>query len=243
MRLNSYLNEIIVIDVDIDVIIKTLKKDCSQILQYYKTQSPLYRGAITSGVFFPKTGHKKRNPKDTPRWAHDYLNAKLQLKFGWNVRDGVSVSTQHRQASAYGTVHVIFPVNGFKWAYLQKIEDMFTFIDDHMYNIEMDNFKADPEAWKEKMKGYSHGNFKQVETTSPYRAAGLDAVLDEVVNRYTDKPWKGHVGEVLFNTKKYYLLNLGLADQFTTGGVLTSDGVADLFAKLDIFQKVAVTIK
>jgi len=239
MRLNSYLNEII--EVDTDIIIKTLKKDCNHILRYYKTQGPLYRGIITQGVFFPKTGHdthRGRNPKDTPKWAHDYLNAKLQLKFGWNVRDGVSVSTQHRQADSYGTVHVFFPVNGFKWAYIKSISDMFTFIDDSLGVIDTRKFNQGYEKydeWNEKFgSDDSRGNFKMTKSTTPYREAGLDDVLDEVVEKYTDKPWTGHVGEVLFNTKKYYMLNLGLLDVQPS---------LNVFKELDIFQKVAVTIR
>lgn len=236
MRLNSYINEKIL--VDLEKIITTLKKDCGHILRYYKTQGPLYRGIITQGVFFPKVGHDTgRNPKDTPKWAHDYMNDKLQSKFGWKVRDGVSVSTQHRQAVAYGTVHVFFPVNGFKWAYIKDVKDVFQFIDDNIGVIDTRKFNSGYEgydAWNEKFgPDDSRGNFKLTKSTSPYREAGLDDVLDEVVEKYTDKPWKGHVGEVLFDTKKYYMLNLGFLD----------DEAVDLFKELDIFQHAAVTIK
>jgi hypothetical protein len=186
-------------------------------------------------VFFPKAGHdtyRGRTPKDTPKWAHDYMNAKLQLKFGWNVRDGVSVSTRFAQARGYGTVHIFFPVNGFKWAWIKGVKDVFQFIDDQLGVIDMqkfnDGYKANDEWNAQFGPEDSRGNFKMTKSTTPYREAGLDAVLDEVVERYTDKPWMGHEGEILFNTKKYYMLNIGLLGQETA---------KEVFDDLDIFKK------
>ena len=66
------------------------------------------------------------------------------------------------------------------------------------------------------------GNFKKITSKSPYREAGLDKILMDVVNEYTNEKWNIHSGEILFNCKKYYLINAQI--------------IKDVSDELEIFQ-------
>ena len=219
MRLNRYITEV---KFDISRAVGLIQRDCGQILKHYKTYNPLYRGTgfenspfITNNVG-ARLG--ERRPKDTPLWAHEYMNDKLTKKFGWPVRDGLSVTVKVDQARAYGNTYFFFPTNGYKWAYIIGVGDAFQYIDDHISMIDLEKFQTGPEdewkKWNDELDAgdHAHGNFKKTKKDSPYRAAGLDAALDKVIDQYTDAPWNRANGEILFNTKKYYLVSTRYAE-------------------------------
>ena len=236
MRLNHYITE--VARFDIGRAAELIRKECSQILKHYKRNDPLYRGiGFENSPFITNNVGARlgdRRPKDTPLWAHEYMNKGLTKKFGWPVRDGISVSVKYMQARAYGETYFFFPTNGFKWAYVKGVQDVFQFIDDEIGMIDNRKYQAGgAEEWKKwndelDAGNHAHGNFKMIKKDSPYRTEGLDDVLDTVINMYTAGPWNRANGEVLFNTKKYFMLNtkyaqnvsdkLGIWDEYVRSG-------------------------
>ena len=218
MRLNRYITE--VIRFDIGRAVGLIQKECKQILKYYKSNDPLYRGigAENSPFITNNVGARlgDRRPKDTPLWAHEYMNKGLIKKFGWPGRDGISVTGKYMQALAYGNTYFFFPTDGFKWVYVKGVRDIFQYIDDAIMVIQLDKSHLSGDAkleWYEKMEGHDHGNFKMTKKDSPYRDEGLDDVLDKVIDKYTDQPWNRANGEILFNTKKYFMVNTQFAKE------------------------------
>jgi hypothetical protein len=169
-----------------------LKKNCSQILRIYKTYAPLWRGTSKWELYNPIEQHKGhvgtgRDPKDTPKVIHDYLNAGMKKKIGWNVRDGVPVSTDWEQSKNYGDPQIFFPFNGFKWAYVKSSRDVFITLDDMVYNA--------------LTKG-----LKRITALDIKKEEWLRNEMDRIIANTTNKPWtKGHHGEIFFNVKQYYL--------------------------------------
>ena len=77
MRLTKFINEFedFPIAAELLDISKKLKKDCSQFLKLLQTNPVLFRGISNpDSNFVLKKGHLKgRDPKDMPRFLHDYL--------------------------------------------------------------------------------------------------------------------------------------------------------------------------
>lgn len=218
MKLKQYLNEIID-----DAQINEIRTKCSDIIKIYKSQKILYRGTNTISDNIEK--HKQRptrKPKDTPQWAHDYLNTGLKKKFGWSVRNGLSSSTVLGQAIGYGTVFIVFPENGFKHAFLPNIKDMWIYLDWQMIELTTKGPHASELIQKLKDGDHSIGNLKKVKANSPYREAGLDETLDDIIKLYTDKSWKTHEGEVLINSKYYWMVNNLYLPKLGIGNLLKS---------------------
>jgi len=186
MRLKSYITEI-TFDQKILPIRKTLERDCKEILQFYRYGKFLYRGIRTNDsdpIFLTKTPRDDRRPKDTAESIHDYMNKLYKKKFGWEVRNGISVSTSYGQADAYGNVHVFFPADGFKYVWHPDIYD---FTNDFAGDW-MDSRSFDPD---------------------PTFNIDFQTAAQQLVDTSYDKNIKGAYGynrEMMFWAPKYYLL-------------------------------------
>ncbi len=168
-------------------IAETLKRDCKQILQFYKQGRYLYRGIRVNSsdpTFVEKKFHPDRRPKDTVQGIHDYMNKLYKEKFGWEVRSGISVTSAFTQASMYGGVFIFLPVDGFKFVYNLEIFD-FT-----------DDFAGEWTDTGHRWIGKDDFHFKK----------NAQAVVDDS----KDTNLKGAFGyqrEIMFWCKKYYLLS------------------------------------
>jgi hypothetical protein len=192
MRLKSYITE--VKDLSYEEIRTILERDCKEILQFYRYGRLLYRGIRTNDsdpIFVTKTPRDDRRPKDTSEYIHDYMNKLYKKKFGWEVRNGISVSNSFAQADAYGNVHVFFPVDGFKYVWHPDIYDFTNdFAGEHMSDWNSD----------------------------PTDDLDFQIAAQQLVDTSYDKNIKGAYGyhrEIMFWAPKYYLLrNIYYEDVF-----------------------------
>ncbi len=182
-----------------DEIAEILKRDCKQILKFYNMGQFLYRGIRVNASdpdFIEKKYHEDRKPKDTPKSIHDYMNKLYKKKFGWPVRNGISVTSSFTQASMYGNAYVFLPVDGFKFVYNLEIYDFTNdFVGDYVES-------PDPSV------------FYAPNLHSDFRDAAQDVVDDS-----KDSNLKGAFGyqrEIMFWCKKYYLLSHVMDDIIKT---------------------------
>lgn len=128
MRLHQYLiNESGGITLTEDELVDTITKGCSQWLKE-SNGIPVYRGIVNP----PKTGVDKlmprtdRRPRDTNIDLHMAIDEGLNDRFGWKPRsEGVFVTGDIKRANKYGFEHVIFPVNGYKYIWSPKVDDLY----------------------------------------------------------------------------------------------------------------------
>jgi hypothetical protein len=134
MRLTKYLTEgtkyfKVPYEIELEDAVKMIEKDCSQVLRVYKAHQKVFFRGVDSGTlkgtFLKKTPHKNRRPLSTNLAVHMYMNEYLKKKFGWPVRNGVSVSSDANQAEAYGHIHMFIPANGFKYAWNPYVHDLY----------------------------------------------------------------------------------------------------------------------
>ena len=109
--------------------IETLQRECSQ---YLKLKVELFRGVADNTINVRRiTPRIDREPRDTNKFTHNYINDLFQKKFGWGVRsEGVFVSSNWHTAHSYvrdnnGMVYRFFPVNGYKYVWSPKVDDFF----------------------------------------------------------------------------------------------------------------------
>ena len=208
---------------DVDRIVDALKKDCSQILRYYKTQPPLWRGiSLAENENDPlmlKKGHMqdKRDPRDMPEEIHDFINDFMMKKIKWPIRNGVPVTTQYNQSRSYGVPRMFFPFNGFKFAFIPKVYDLYL-------KLDMINHK-----WT--------GHILTNKGTNDFlKSAGAKKEAEKLLSTVETKSWAKHNGEVFFNTKFYYLydpmhMGFGIDDKGDP-----EDRSYIIFQKLGIFK-------
>jgi hypothetical protein len=200
-------------------VVEKLRKNCSHILKFYQSQSPLWRGAFKWEKQDPLELHQGRvstgrNPKDTPKFVHDYLNAGMKKKVGWPVRNGIPVTTVHMQAKTYGDKLIFFPFNGFKWAYTIGVRDLYIELDDEVVHR-------------------SFGSVRSVTKHFVEDNPWFTEKMDDLIKKTTNKPWKDHLGEVFFNVKKYYLYDPSVIG-FVQGDGKSIDGNEYIFKELGL---------
>lgn len=195
-------------------IVERLQKDCSQILKAYKTQPVLWRGAFRWESGNPlelrkgRGTRRPREPRDTAKFMHDYLNAGMKKKVGWPVRSGVPVTTEYDQASSYGKEMIFFPYDGYKYAYVDGMRDLYIYLDDVLFR-----------ALGKEPKRMTKSDFDFLDqkpvtldfklgTTGKDVATGYEILDSLIQTTVANKPWKNHTGEIFFNTKFYYLLDV-----------------------------------
>jgi len=184
MRLVEFLNE----NKRIDVIIKTLKRDCSIFLKEIKgSQRFLFRGiedtpeikaSVRGDIFLRKSRISSgRKPLSMRQKLHDILNRIFYKKFGWNVRDGVFVTSQYGVADTYGHPWIFFPKGSYKYAWSPNAYDLFAKLPHHRY----DELPLD-----------------------------IEEILEEELRHYKDNDLKTPINqyrEISFNCEEYYLVN------------------------------------
>ena len=203
MRLKHYIIENISTE-EVNKVRNLITKNCSDISKLYKKHNKVfYRGTSDSKPFLEKKGRlTDRKPRDTNIEIHNQLNRLFKKEFGWPVRNGISASNSHGQtkyyAGEYGTSYVFFPINEFKYCWSKSYSDL--------YNDAPFMKRDFPKQWsnkeiKEWVDKYMNEFTSIIET---YTDKNLDKVL-----RMGDTSFDNR-REVMFNSKKYYLVSLEL---------------------------------
>lgn len=225
MRLKGYLHQSIqeqhfkVIS-DPKHIAELVNKNCSQILKEYQriNRPALFRGiggSMANRDFVQKEGRiKDRIPKDTPEWAHKYMNKRAQELYGWPVRNGISTTTDLNQAGTYGRAFAIFPFDGFKFAFIDSIYDLFSAIDNKMNTI-FGNISDPEDAQYDLFQKYGEQlwNFQSVRQPIPEVESIIDYFIEGMETQYLKYAWggPGNQTEVMINSKYYYLVAVNIA--------------------------------
>lgn len=222
MRLKGYLHQSIQeqhskIPSDPKHIAELVEKNCSQILkEYRRINGPgLFRGikGIKSNRdFVLQQGRiEDRRPKDTPLWAHKYMNKRAIDLYGWPVRNGIPTTTKLDQASGYGRAFAFFPFDGYKFAYLDGISDLFSVIDNEL-NKEFSGASNPDDYHYDKFVKYGEKlwNFQSLDTPLPEVEAILDRMIEGMETQYLKYAFQSQA-EVFFNTKNYYLVAVRIA--------------------------------
>lgn len=189
MKLLHYINEQVKTETIIDELLK-----CTEILREYRSlHRVFYRGyaAGKGSLFLEKQGRVEsgRNPMSTHGVIHKYLNDGFTEKFGWPARNGVFVSANISHTHMYGRPHVFFPTNGFKYIWNRNIIDLYQTLP---VGVEM--LEKDPENGEYAHKIKDDAKEKLDNWIKGYKDFGLHKALDTSA-------------EVMFNSKKFYMLN------------------------------------
>ena len=227
MRLKGYLHQSIqeqhskVIS-DPKHIAELVEKNCSQILKEYRRidRPALFRGIKGSKAnrdFVLQQGRiKDRIPKDTPPWAHKYMNKRAQELYGWPVRNGISTTTDLNQAGGYGRAFAFFPFNGFEFAYIDGVYDLFSAIDSKMDKVFAEVYKETDAQYDLFQKyGEQLWNFQSVKQPIPEIESIIDYYIEGMETQYLKYAWSipGKQTEVMVNTKNYYLVAVNIASE------------------------------
>jgi hypothetical protein len=128
-------------------IVATLQADCAPYIavlkQMHNPEAALFRGS-DSGQ--PDVGHIKlieprtnRNPLDTPKPIHDFINDEFEERFNYPYRNGLFVCGNSKTASAYGALCAVFPIGPLKFIWSSTIEDMSSRVTAIMDKIEYEH--------------------------------------------------------------------------------------------------------
>jgi len=89
----------------------------------------MYRGIHakeSKSPIFISQSPKNRIPTDTPGNIHKLLDDLFLQKFGWRARsDALFCSGDMAQAGFYGATYEIYPANGFKFVWSERIRDLY----------------------------------------------------------------------------------------------------------------------
>lgn len=139
----------------LDKLVKTIAKECSQVLPYYrKAKLVLVRGTEGPTAFVGRSW-EKREPKDSSEELQKYYDMILK-KAGFKALRSNSIFTTSDmgQADKYGDVYVIFPKNGFAFHWNKHESDLV--LDDRylIFNYDLiDDIVRDVYNWYEKKTG------------------------------------------------------------------------------------------
>jgi hypothetical protein len=120
---------------DLSIFIRELFKNCSDMMSIFKkdTRLKLYRGSKRSTPNFSLTrydiGNRQKKIEqgstDTPELLNQRMNLHHSADSGLPFRYGMFCTGAALDATEYGKLSVIFPMNGFKFCYSPKIRDLY----------------------------------------------------------------------------------------------------------------------
>lgn len=119
--------------VKMDNLFKALAKHCKEIIKVYKElnrnnfdrQKFLFRGIKSSDDAVYGKPFDARKPKDSNRDLHDLVNGTINnLGFEANRENAMFVSGDRGQASNYGSLYIMFPMDGFKFTWSKTVKDL-----------------------------------------------------------------------------------------------------------------------
>jgi len=192
-----------------------LKKNCSEIIKFYKKMTPppigrmFYRFMKVSipdyKVFIPP---KNREPLSSAPWIQKMVDDALEERFGWRPRSsGVFALSLYpglfappQEISDYGKTYMFFPYDGYEYIWSEKISDLYLIfpyskLDRHYADIKKTIMSASRNE-TDFEKNLAEWKIKFEEWMDTYRDTGLENALNVR---------KGY--EVMFKCKKYVLVN------------------------------------
>jgi hypothetical protein len=105
--------------------IELIKKHCSKWIKESKGE-PAFRGMLGKPQWGKFRVRQDRIPKDTPKWAHEMIDADFEKKFKWKPRtQGLFVTGNDDQADVYGDPYLVFPIGNFKILWSPDVEDLY----------------------------------------------------------------------------------------------------------------------
>ena len=119
--------------VKLESLLKGLKKNCKDVLQVYKKlidtgqdMTFMYRGITkTSADALYGKPFEARKPKDSNAILHKILLDKMtEMGIKANRQNTTFMTGRYSQADGYGTVYIMFPVDGFDFSWSTKIGDL-----------------------------------------------------------------------------------------------------------------------
>ena len=119
--------------VKMDNLFKALAKHCKEIIKVYKELNRnnfdrerfLFRGIKSSDDAVYGKPFEARKPKDSNRDLHDLVNGTINnLGFEANRENAMFVSGDRGQASNYGSLYIMFPMDGFKFTWSKTVKDL-----------------------------------------------------------------------------------------------------------------------
>ncbi len=119
--------------VKLESLLKGLKKNCKDVLRVYKKlidtgqdMTFMYRGITkTSADAVYGKPFEARKPKDSNATLHKILLDKMtEMGIKANRQNTTFMTGRYSQADGYGTVYIMFPVDGFDFSWSTKIGDL-----------------------------------------------------------------------------------------------------------------------
>lgn len=109
-----------------DKLVKTIAKECSQVLPYYrKTQEILFRGIDSGPTAFVGRSWNNRRTKDSDKQLQAVYDMVLKKNGFKALRSNSIFTTSDAEfAAGYGDLYYIFPKNGFKYHWNKEMRDL-----------------------------------------------------------------------------------------------------------------------
>jgi len=211
LNLNQYITE----DTEIDDIREKIKKDCQPYLRILRKGAPVLIRGNSQNLLNPlskKQSHPDRKPKDMPKWLHDYCNVMLKKYLGWEVRNGVSATTESWQAEGYGKACIILPIGKFTWAYVPGQWDFYNFLKHQFLD------------YAKKAHNVEYTDLKHLDKSEMTDGAWM--MVDAALTDYqSERSWEQHSGEIMLGVKSYYLFDYKRYPQDTVPQMFDDLGV------------------
>jgi hypothetical protein len=217
MRLQSYINEYIGDDEDVDRVDGILSK-CRDFIKECGRKL-LYRGVSSDEAILVKTARKSRTPKDTSIEVHKMLDKMFYEEFGVRPRShGVFATSDINASLDYGTPYVFLPKGKYSYIWSPKISDLFS---DHV-----EGFEAQLEAVKMKREYELEIVFSKKDLSKQQKDKYIAKRMKEetdilmknlrtAVKTYQMNNLKGAIksqNEIMFLCNSYYLINIEFED-------------------------------
>lgn len=184
MKLKRFLNE--KDRLPVEEVVKILKKDCKPFLREIKpAKAFMWRGLGISITDIKKMVVRRgRLATDMPHWLHKLLDEVFEDNFGWKARSNSAFAVGFKVASEkYGRKYLFFPIGKYEYIWAPEIEDLYEYLNIKKFREEI-RPKEINEEWIEEniISEYIESNL-------------VDVIKKQLYN------------EVMFNCKKYYLVN------------------------------------
>jgi len=141
---------------------ETLVKNCKQYIKEAQGQL-LWRGVRkTPKVITSITPRTNREPRDTPKFIHEYFDKELFKKFGWKPRSsGVFCTGDLKHAEEYGPAVSVWPIGNFKYLWSPEVMDLYLEVT-HLRSKDPKEYdNLDYDLLKDMLNSYKNNNLRE----------------------------------------------------------------------------------
>ena len=194
MKFKSYISE----SMELDELYGLIERDCKPFIKDWKklnTTKWLMSGRNDSNnPYKKKQVRKNRKPVDTPEDIHKFMDDKFKKMFGVKSRsNAIFCSFNPNLSDFFGELYLIFPIGKYKAVSSQKVEDLWTNINDIADTDVHIDFPLNKRTWKIEAQDWEKEEILD----------GIDKLIDK--SKYTDK-LVFHNNEIMVTCKEYYLV-------------------------------------